>query len=242
VDYEEYFPVITAQAGALAAAARESDLSARVPSCPEWDVGKLLRHTGTAQRWSSGVVRTREPLSPRSVDLELPEDPLGLPDWLEQSAALLVAVLEGVDPDAECWTWTPDHHVRFWSRRMAHETAVHCWDGQGATGRAEPFDGALAVDGIAEHLANLPSVVGSDQLTGTGETLHLHCTDRDGEWLLRLGPEGLEVRPEHAKGDVALKGPASDLFLVVLGRASPAAVEIFGDPAALARWESLLHF
>ncbi len=242
MDYADYFPVITAHAAALAAAARECGLNARVPSCPEWDVGKLLRHTGTAQRWSSGVVRTREPLSPKSMDLELPEDPLGLPDWLVRSAALLVATLEDADPDAECWTWTADRHVRFWSRRMAHETAVHRWDGQGVTGRAEPFDGALAVDGIAEHLANLPSVVGPDPTTGFGETLHLHCTDRDGEWLIRRGPDGLEVRPEHAKGDVALKGSASDLYLVVLGRLSPTAVEIFGDPAALDGWESLLHF
>src|SRR6476619_2740213 len=79
VDYAEYFPLITAQAHALAAAARESELTAQGPSCPEWDVAKLVRHTGTAHRWSSGVVQTREPLSPKSIDLEIPDDPGGLP-------------------------------------------------------------------------------------------------------------------------------------------------------------------
>jgi uncharacterized protein (TIGR03083 family) len=242
VDYAEYFPIITTQASALAAAARASDLTGQVPSCPDWDVAKLVRHTGTAHRWSSGVVRTREPLSPKSIDLEIPEDPSGLPDWLEQSAAALVATLADADPDAACWTWTTDHHVRFWSRRMAHETAVHRWDGEGAVGAPEPFDAALAVDGIDEHLENLPSIIDPEHTTGSGESLHLHCTDRDGEWLLRLGPRGLEVRREHAKGDVALKGSASDLFLVVLGRVSPMEVDRFGDPAALDRWQQVLHF
>jgi uncharacterized protein (TIGR03083 family) len=242
VEYADYFPVITTQARMLADAARAADLATAVPSCPEWDVAKLVRHTGTAHRWSSGVVRTREPLSPKSIDLEIPEDRRGLPDWLEASAAGLVATLADTDPDAECWTWTDDHHVRFWSRRMAHETAVHRWDGEGVAGAPEPFDGVLAVDGIDEHLENLPSILGPDGTVGTGETLHLHCTDIEGEWLLRLGPDGLEVRREHAKGDVALKGSASNLFLVVLGRVSPTTPEVFGDPAALDRWEQVLHF
>jgi len=171
-----------------------------------------------------------------------PEDPGGLPDWLEGGAAALVETLAAADPDATCWTWTTDQHVRFWSRRMAYETAVHRWDGQGVNGEPEPFDGPLAVDGIDEHLENLPSIIGPEAASGTGETLHLHCTDRDGEWLLRLGPDGLEVRREHAKGDVALKGTASDLFLVVLGRVSPSRVEVFGSPATLDRWQQVLHF
>jgi uncharacterized protein (TIGR03083 family) len=242
MDHAEYFPIITAHARGLADVARAADLEAQVPSCPDWDVAKLVRHTGTAHRWSAGVVRTREPLSPKAIDLAIPEDPTGLPDWLEQSAAELVASLSDADPDDTCWTWTADQRVGFWSRRMAHETAVHRWDGQGALGEPEPFDGALAVDGIDEHLENLPFIVGPEHTTGTGESIHLHCTDRDGEWLLRLSPRGLEVRREHAKGDVALKGSASDLFLVVLGRVSPMALDQFGDSAALDRWQQVLHF
>jgi uncharacterized protein (TIGR03083 family) len=241
VDYADFFPVITAQAHALADVARMTPLDARVPSCPEWDLGKLVRHTGTAQRWSSGVIRSREPLSHREIDLEIPDDPGGLPDWLEASAAGLVAALSVADPDDACWTWTDDHHVRFWARRMACETAVHRWDGQAAAGVPEPFDGALAVEGIDEQLANLPFVA-PDAVVGAGETLHLHCTDRDGEWLLRRGPDGLEVRREHAKGDVALRGPASALYLVLLGRTGAEAVDVFGEPGALDAWQPVLHF
>jgi uncharacterized protein (TIGR03083 family) len=242
VEHADFLPVITAEARGLADAARAMDLDARVPSCPEWDVAKLVRHTGTAHRWSAEVVRTRAALSPKSIDLEVPDTPSGLPDWLEASAARLTDTLAATDPDAECWTWTDAHHVRFWSRRMAHETLVHHWDGERVRGEPPPIGAALAVDGIDEHLVNLPFIVGPEQSAGSGETLHLHCTDRDGEWLAVLSPGGLAVTREHAKGDVALKGSAAQLFLVLLGRAPVTTVEQFGDPAALARWQPLLGF
>ena len=78
MEHTEFFPVITERAGALAEVARRSDLDARVPSCPEWDVAKLVRHTGTAHRWSSGVVKLRSPCLPsRSIS-----DPLKIPTGL----------------------------------------------------------------------------------------------------------------------------------------------------------------
>ena len=242
MDYVDFFPVITEQSRALAVAARELDPDARVPSCPEWDVAKLVRHTGTAHRWSAGVVRTREALSPKSIDLGIPDDRAGLPDWLERGAAELVSTLADTDPDDACWTWTDARHVRFWARRMAYETAVHRWDGQATSGAPAPFEGALAVDGIDEHLENLPFIVGPEAVAGSGETLHLHCADRDGEWFLRRGAAGLEVTREHAKGDVAVRGAASDLYLVVLGRTPAAAPDVFGDPHAYEAWKPLLGF
>jgi hypothetical protein len=87
MEYAEYLPVIIEQARVLADAAREMEPDAKIPSCPEWDVAKLVRHTGTAHRWSRGVVQTREPLSPKSIDLAIPDDAKELPDWLEESAA-----------------------------------------------------------------------------------------------------------------------------------------------------------
>lgn len=242
MNYEESFPIITAQTAALAEVGRTTDPGAVVPSCPEWKLEKLLRHTGTAQRWSAGVVRSRSPLSHKEIDLALPDDPAGLPDWLDRGAAELVAALDAADPDDECWTWAGDQHVRFWGRRMAHESSVHRWDGQRCAGEPEPFDGALAVDGIDEHLDNLPFILSDEELAGAGETLHLHCTDRDGEWLLRRTGTGLGVTREHAKGDVALRAAASDLYLVVLGRTPADEPAVFGDPEAYETWKPLLGF
>jgi uncharacterized protein (TIGR03083 family) len=241
MEHAEYLPLITEHAAKLAVTARAVALDATVPACPEWDVAKLVRHTGTAHRWSSEVVRTRELLSHKQVDLDLPVDSAALPDWLEASAAQLVAVLAQEDPDTPCWTWTDDRRVGFWSRRMAFETVVHAWDGQGVAGGAPPFAADLAADGIDEHLGNLPFIPG-EGASGSESTLHVHCTDVPGEWLVRRSADGLSVTPEHAQADVALRGPATDLFLVVLGRAAPEAVAVFGDPPAVGAWRELLHF
>jgi hypothetical protein len=75
-----------------------------------------------------------------------------------------------------------------------------------------------------------------------GETIHLHCTDVDGEWLVRLAPDGLEVTREHAKGDVAAKGGASDLLCWLLGRGPIDDIEVFGDAALLDRWREAAKF
>jgi uncharacterized protein (TIGR03083 family) len=241
MEHADYFPVITEHASALASTARDVAVDATVPACPEWDVAKLVRHTGTAHRWSAEVVRTRELLAPQQVDLAIPEDRRALPDWLESSAAHLVGVLAAEDPATPCWSWTDDHRVGFWSRRMAFETLVHARDGAGVAGPPPPFAPELASDGIDEHLGNLPFVLG-DAAAGDGASLHVHCTDGAGEWLLRRSPAGLAVSREHTKADVALRGRASDLFLVVLGRAAPDTVEVLGDPPAVATWRDLLHF
>jgi uncharacterized protein (TIGR03083 family) len=241
MEHADYLPVITEHAAVLADASRTVALDATVPSCPEWDVAKLVRHTGTAHRWCTEVVRTRELLSPKQVDLEIPDDSAALPDWLEASAAQLASLLAAEDPATPCWSWTADHRVGFWSRRMAFETVVHAWDGLGVAGPPPPFAADLASDGIDEHLGNLPFVLGDDA-AGADTTLHVHCTDVPGEWLVRRTPQGLTVTREHTKADVALRGAASALFLVVLGRAGPEAVEVFGDPPAVSTWRTLLHF
>ena len=130
----------------------------------------------------------------------------------------------------------------FWSRRVAHETAVHRWDAQAAAGAPEPVDVRLAVDGIQEMFDLLTARPGHERVRGDGETIHLHCTDTDGEWLVRLTPQGVAVTREHAKGDVAARGTASDLLLLLWGRVPPDRVEVFGDASLLARWQELARF
>jgi uncharacterized protein (TIGR03083 family) len=125
---------------------------------------------------------------------------------------------------------------------MAHEVAVHRWDAQTAAGDPHPIDRVLAVDGIQEAFDLAPVRLAANPPRGTGETIHFHCTDGEGEWLLRLTPDGLVVTQEHAKGDVAARGSASDLLLMVWGRLGPDAVDVFGDAALLERFQELNRF
>ena len=152
--------------------------------------------------------------------------------------------LEQADPAANCWTFGLPRTPVFWIRRQALETAVHAWDGTGAVGTPAPIDGALASDGIDEFL----SVMVARQVKQrpdiwTGQSFHLHRTDGEGEWMVRLGPDG-ELSSEHAhgKGDVALRGPASSLYLWSLNRLPADDLELFGDPAVAALWTTEIAF
>jgi hypothetical protein len=48
--------------------------------------------------------------------------------------------------------------------------------------------------------------------------------------------DDLVVTREHAKGDVAARGSASDLLRFLWGRAGADRLEVFGDDATLARF------
>ena len=144
-------------------------------------------------------------------------------------------MLADAGAEEPCWSWTDQRTVGFWSRRQANELAVHRWDAQFAAGVPEPIDREIAVDGIQELFDILPFRPGGSP-TGNGETMHLHCTDGDGEWLVRLEPDGVTVVNEHAKGDVAARGGASDLLLMMWGRVPVDRLEVFGDASLLVRW------
>jgi uncharacterized protein (TIGR03083 family) len=242
----DYGQAIAREAAALAAGARIAGVDAPVPSCPGWDVWELVRHTGTTHRWAATVVERRATGSVPPETGELPAERAAIVDWFEEATARLLDVLAATPPDTEVWSWAEDQHARFWARRMAHETAVHRWDGTAAAGRDTPIDGGLAVDGIDEQLANLPFMTRFRpevaSLRGDGETIHLHATDREGEWLVRLGRDGVEWSREHAKGDVAARGSASDLFLFLVGRVEPGRLEVFGDSSLLDRWQRDFSF
>ena len=85
-------------------------------------------------------------------------------------------------------------HRGFWARRQANETAVHRWDAA-ARGRRRPSRSSttLAVDGIDEFFGLIPFWPWAERVHGSGETMHFHCTDGDGEWLVRLAPDGVIV-------------------------------------------------
>ena len=238
MDHTTLIDVIADEANALATAARATGPDAPVPATPEWSMAKLVKHTGTTHRWVLAIAASHEFANPGDLDLGLPDDPASYPDWFEAGAATLTSALSDIDPLADMWSWGVDQHARFWSRRMAHETAVHRWDAQSALGTQDALRADVAIDGIDERLENLtPSMnfnpAGAEALCGTGETVHFHATDAEGEWLLRFEPNGVVVSREHAKGDVAVRGPASDLLLYLNGRRELEGVEVFGDPGVL---------
>jgi hypothetical protein len=79
-----------------------------------------------------------------------------------------------------------------------------------------------------------------------GATIHIHCTDDGlaegtGEWLLRLVDGGAEVERAHAKGDAALRGPASDLLLAVWHRLPLDRIDVVGDASRAQQVLDTIH-
>jgi hypothetical protein len=103
------------------------------------------------------------------------------------------------------------------------------------------MDPAAASDGIDEMLdvfIGLTRVL--FEAPGAGESAHLHCTDTEGEWLISFpAPSERVVTREHAKGDVAFRGPAESLLLF-LWRRDGGEIDTVGDDAVAARWPELV--
>jgi uncharacterized protein (TIGR03083 family) len=230
---------LEADGPALLAAARR-DPQATVAACPEWTVDKLVGHMGRIHSWVTELVTTRaqERLSPRAFG-EGPEgDPAARIEWAREKHAGLVEALRGVEEDEPVWGFVQGvGPARFWFARQALETSLHRWDAQAAGGDPEPVDADLGVLGVDEILGLfLPGMAESAAQVSTGASMHLHCIDRDGEWLLRFGADGTTLSHEHAKGDVAVRGSGSDLYLLLWNRIGHDRLQVFGDASLLDRW------
>jgi uncharacterized protein (TIGR03083 family) len=227
----EYADALSRDGAALADAA-EGNLDHAVPSCPEWTVAELVWHTGRVHFFWGEIAGKR---LHRPEDVVPPERPgdASLVAWFRTGVEGLAQTLRDADPDAKVWTWAPEKKVSFIQRRMAQETAVHRWDVETATGEAPPIDSRLAVDGVDEFLdLFLPE----GRLGGERDFVHLHCTDAHGEWVVIVDDGVLGVRRGHEKAEVAVRGPASDLLLLLWRRIPPAGLEVLGDVATLDRF------
>jgi uncharacterized protein (TIGR03083 family) len=243
MNHLEHCDALALELERLERALDNADLRTPVTTCPPWNLAELVKHVGTLYRWAGRMVGEgmTKRLSFRDLDLRFPDDHAEIVNWLQSGGGNLLSTLRAADPEQPTWAWGADQHARFWSRRMLYETAIHRADVDLGLGRAPTFDAPVAIDGVDELLDNLPyatfSAVVKD-LKGDGETLHVHCTDADGEWLIQLTPKGFDWEHGHAKGDVAVRGPASDLLLLLYGRRKPDGeqFQVFGDEALLSRW------
>lgn len=236
LDRTVYLDHLARESAALADAAAAAGPAADVPTCPGWTVTDLLRHAAGGDNWARLIVETG---SREGVPSELPADaPTGdaLVARYRDGADALVHTLTDADPAASVWTFSPvDRTTMFWVRRRAHETTVHRVDGQTAAGAVDPLDPAFASDGIDEYLMVFAARFGKG-LADLGGSIHLHCTDVEGEWLIVPSADGIVVTREHAKGDVAARGRAEDLLLHLWGRRDASTLELFGDAALLERF------
>ena len=248
--------LVKADIARVTALITEGSPELRTPSCPEWTLNELVGHLGATHRWATAIV-TRLPqrrIELTDAEVGRPADWAAQADWFAEGGAALVDALAAADPEAPCYAWGGDQHVRFWQRRMLHETAIHRVDAELAVhGRPGELDAAVAVDDIDEFLDNLPYMArfrpAVRELHGDGETIHLHATDLDGsglpgEWLITLEPHGFRWSHAHVKGMAAVRGTAAELALWLNHRLPAAApgLERLGEETLLAHWVAKTSF
>jgi uncharacterized protein (TIGR03083 family) len=238
LDKDFYLARLEEDAAAMAAAAGSADLDAPVMSCPGWSLADLVAHTAEVHySWTENVARRitdQAGLAARPDFSPPPRDKLI--DTLRSNADRLISTLAAADVNQPVWNWssTQPKTVAFVPRRMAHETSVHRWDAQSAVGAVQPIHSDLAADGVDEFFyVHLPEEEAAPPDPGT---VHLHRTDGPGEWLVRMGPEGVKVTDEHAKGDAAVRAGASDLVLMLWRRVPAGDLEVLGDEEAVRRF------
>jgi uncharacterized protein (TIGR03083 family) len=234
----DYLTSIRRDATTLADVARKAPRDTPITGCPGWDLDKLVVHVGRIHRWVVAAVEAGGE-NPGKLPPG-PDDPAELPDWLAEGAAVMCQKLAALDPAAPVWNFSGNAlTASFWKRRQALETAVHRWDGEEAVGPPAAIEAALAVEGIDEIFDVFAPLrrAGAEPLQ-LGGSLHLHATDADGEWTISAPDGALSVERGHAKGDVAVRGPASTLCLMLWRRVPPTDPDLtrFGDEPLLDRW------
>ncbi|WEB42858.1 maleylpyruvate isomerase family mycothiol-dependent enzyme [Streptomyces yunnanensis] len=261
--YEEYCAQLLAEAEKFRASIRHADLSATVPTCPDWTLADLARHVGGAHRWAGELVATRATavIDPTTIPgAGGPDDdtPEALDAWLAEGAERTVAALREAGPDTAAWSWASDDRAGFWARRMVHETVIHRADAALTTGAAYEVPPEVAADCLDEwlELCALPTAAErwadrAEGLFGPGRTLHLHATDAPpalhAEWVLDLTGDRLTHRRAHEKAAVALRGPLTDLLLALYRRRSlddegGERIEVLGDRPLFDRWLTYASF
>lgn len=230
-----------------------ADLSATVPSCPDWSLEDLVRHTGGALRWVEYLVRTRAQEdfpAERIPELGGPEekgDADALDAWLTETGRMLDATLREAGPDTAVWAWGWARDSGFWARRMTHELVVHRADAALAAGLPYEVAPEVAVDALDEWLRIVefyePRSTGEDSLRREGHrSIHLHATDAperlNAEWLIEVTGDGVRWRRGHEKATVALRGPLTELLLAIYRRIPPdgGKLEVLGEREVLEFW------
>ena len=241
----DYLATFAAENVRFISAAQASGFAAPVASCPGWNVGDLVFHVGKVQRWFHFMLSTNgaDPKgSPRSAQ---PETDAAMVEWFREGAAVIENYLAGVSDTEPVWTFTGGDVGRWAKRRQAQEVLVHRFDAELAGGAVSAADATMCADGIDELLTVfVPRLREKAQLPGT---VHFHCTDTDGEWMLTPQVAGIEVTREHGKGDVALRAPAHMLLQVVWRRMSvdealANGAEVFGNRSVLDAFIDLSQF
>jgi uncharacterized protein (TIGR03083 family) len=232
---------------ALHDAAAAAGLTAKVPTCPAWDVAELVIHQGMVHRWAAANLRGEADhnTSASAAEGRAAADLLA---WYADGLSALMETLRTTKDDAPAMVFLNDAPPprRFWARRQCHETTIHSIDAISATRGRWPtaaeagLDPLLAADGIDELLTGFITR-GKGKLHATEPYLiAVQAADTGHAWTVRIsdGPIVTTVG-QAAQPDVVFSGTAAQLYLSLWNRADEIAAD--GRADILDQWRSLIR-
>jgi uncharacterized protein (TIGR03083 family) len=254
LEHGRFCQEVVGQTGLLVATLEGAELSATVPTAPDWSLSDLVRHVGGNLRSVEQAVRGGEAVTDPAG--QVPghggpdgDDPAPLFAWLTEAAGRFASTLGEAGPGVEAQVWTVRWPTAAWARRAAHDLLVHRADAAGTVGAAFTAAPDLAADALDEFLDLMTSpevAAAAADAAGPGPgpagSIHLHATDTapevPSEWLIELGSPTFTWRHAHEQATVAVRGPVADVLRVACRRLPPDAdgVEVLGDREVLEAW------
>jgi uncharacterized protein (TIGR03083 family) len=238
----DHLAALVAAGRALRDAAARAGLAAAVPTCPAWDVRKLVTHQGMVHRWAAAQMRRERDHRTGASRAEADAAP-DLLAWFDAGLEALLTTIRAASDDLRALVFLNDAPAprRFWARRQAHETTIHSADaaaaalGRWPTASDLALEPALAADGIDELLCGFVTR-GSGKLASAEPFTAVVTADDTGHaWTMRIGPGSLVTTPGAVESpDAALAGTAAQLYLGLWNRGDE--MRVSGRDDLLDRW------
>ncbi|MGI9609262.1 MAG: maleylpyruvate isomerase family mycothiol-dependent enzyme [Acidimicrobiia bacterium] len=195
--------------GALILQLALRDPESPVPHYPEWDMRDLVSHTASIHGRTAVISETLP-----KERVSAPRLPSGADvfEWYAETLSRMLDALRAADSGATVWSFSTDHSIAFWERRMVVETGVHRWDAESSFGEEGPLETLVAVQGLDEYAQMwLPQVEPLPPLEAV-------ALDLERTW--RFG----DGRPE-----LRVEGTASDIYLRLMSRPGVDLPEVWAD-------------
>ena len=232
----------------------DGDLDRPVPTCPGWTFRQLATHVGRGHRWAAQIVATRAtmPIPMREVaDGKLPSDPAQHAPWLNAGANQVIEARSR--PLAAMWCGRypasarpasgaaagPTKPPSTWPTLSSRPDATSTWPL--TLPRTASTNGSPA----SRPAPREPPTRPPRQRRTCAETARAcmftpptpGCPAPASGWSPGHRA-GVTVARGHGKADVAVRGPAVGLLLVLTRRLPPSApgIEVLGEHALLTHW------
>jgi uncharacterized protein (TIGR03083 family) len=237
LDPQTHVDAFRAEAERFGVLARTVPHAAPLPHVRRWSVGGVVRHLVGDFRWASDIIDARDWNGNGFTVARGRGDSL-LRTYDEAAARMRVALdAAATDPGAPCPNFAERESgtLGWWPRHQAHETLLHRWDIESATGVHHPIDPALAADGVDEAFHVYTQRYGAQRLD---RPITLVCTDTDAAW--RVSPTGIggqvtiDVTDDRTAPDLACTAEA---LLLAMWKRVP-----IGDDAAVTDEHLLRRF